>query len=218
MDLTGRRIKFLLGSLLMAVSLVATSQAKVKFDLNENLGRTSMMIYGGQTAKEVFGSVIGGHYSSFGERSFTIESSYAFSQDNCIYRFFYPISDMVQVAVNYTYRQDYRRHDHVHEGNLFLIWSFRRFPWNNILRTTVSFGDGISFDSHVPNADRGEHDRDEVSRFLNYMIVELALALPSYPHAQLVLRVHHKCTAFGLFPKRAGAGSTGVGLGFRWFF
>lgn len=211
-------IRCILALGLVLGSAIAAPLAQAKFNVSENLGRTSLMIYGGQTANEVFGSVIGGNFHSFGERSFTIETSHAFSESSGIHRLFYPISDMVQLAANYTYRQDYRRHDHVHECNLFFIWSFRRFPWSNALRTTLSFGDGISLSSHVPNADRGNKEDDEVSRFLNYMIVELALALPSQPQAQLVFRVHHKCTAFGLFPKRASAGSTGVGIGFRWFF
>lgn len=187
-------------------------------DISENLGRPAMMLYYGETAKQVFGNVVGGEFTRIGENSFTVEGSYAFSKDSWIHRFFYPISDMVQLAADYTYRHDYRRDDHVHEGNLFLLWSYRRFPWSDFLRTSLSFGDGISFDSHPPAADCGDYDPRDVSRFLNYMIVELAFALPSAPRAQLVFRIHHKCTAWGFFPGRAAVGSTGAGVGFRWYF
>ncbi|HBY55802.1 MAG TPA: hypothetical protein DEG23_03190, partial [Coxiellaceae bacterium] len=59
---------------------------------------------------------------------------------------------------------------------------------------------------------------DDFSRLLNYLLVEITFALPSHPELQLAVRVHHRCTAWGTFPKNANAGSTNVGLGIRYYF
>ena len=179
----------------------------------------SVLLYRSNTAKQVFGSVIGGKYSSFGEEIYAAELAYLLDRNNMVRRFFKPVFDIVQVAGNLAYRHDYSNHDNVKEGNLYLIWRFSRFPWENYLKTSAAIGDGISYASHPPFADREPGKPASMfSRLLNYLMLELTLALPSYPEWQLAFRIHHRCTAWGTFPKKANAGSTAIGIGIRYYF
>ena len=184
-----------------------------------DLGPWSVAAYYAGTAKQTFGEVLCGKYSSFGETLYVAEIAYTFDQYNIIRRFFRPLFDTVQIASNFTYRHDYIHHDNVKEGNIYLIWRWTKFPWNNFLNTSLAIGDGLSYASHPPLADR-EPDKPEhdFSKLLNYLMLELTLAAPFKPQLQLVVRIHHRCTAWGTFPKNPNAGSTNLGLGIRYYF
>jgi hypothetical protein len=179
----------------------------------------SVLIYRASTATQVFGDVLLGKYSRFGEDLYVAELAYTLDQKNPLRRIFKPLFDIVQIASNITYRHDYNIHDNVTEGNLYLIWRFSRFPWNYYLKTSVAIGDGVSYASHSPFADRNPGvPESNYSKLLNYLMLETTFAAPHYPAWQLVFRIHHRCTAWGTYPKKASAGSTSVGLGIRYCF
>jgi len=191
----------------------------------------SVLLYTGGTAKQTFGNVIMGRYSPFGEDLYTIELAYTLKQDNLVRRFlnFFLFLDTAQIATNYTYRRDYRHHDHVNEGDLYLVGRLTRvprffgenieFPWHNYLITTFAIGDGMSYASHPPLADQIEGlPSSDFNRLLNYLMLEVTFAMPSYPNLQLVGRIHHRCTMWGVYPKNINAGSTSVGVGIRYYF
>lgn len=184
-----------------------------------DLGPWSVLFYWGSTAKQVFGDVMLGKYTSFGEDIYAAELAYTLDQKNIIRRFFKPVFDVVQVAGNLAYRHDYANHDNVKEGNLYLIWRFTRFPWSRYLKNSVAIGDGLSYDSHPPIADM-EKDKpsSDFGRLLNYLLLEVTFALPSHPNFELAFRVHHRCTAWGTFPGNPNAGSTNIGIGLRYYF
>lgn len=208
-----RKLPMFFGGIFYFMSSLASS------NINKELGPWSGLIYCGGTAKQVFGDVITGKYSSFGETIYAAEIAYILDQNNLIRRFFHPVFDIVQVAGNIAYRHDYAHHDNVKEGNLYLIWRFSRFPWSRYLRNSVAIGDGVSYASHPPIADvELGKPASEYGRFLNYLMLELTFALPAYPQFELALRVHHRCTAWGTFPGNANAGSTNVGIGIRYYF
>jgi hypothetical protein len=186
---------------------------------DSDLGPWSAMLYYGGTAKETFGQILSGDYCPVGEDIYAVEAAYTLSQDNLIRRFFKPLVDTVQIAGNLAYRHDYAHNDNVKEGNLYLIWRWTKFPWKRYLATSLAIGDGVSYASHSPFADQ-EPDKssEDFSRTLNYLMLEATFALPSNPQLQLVLKLHHRCTAWGTFPKRANAGSTNVGAGIRYYF
>lgn len=185
----------------------------------------SAMLYRGGTAKETFGNVICGKYHSANETIYVAELAYTLDKTNIVRRIFRPLADTVQVAGNVGRRFDYGHHDTVNEANLYLVLRWTKFfgdiefPWNNYLNTSVGFGDGFSYASHPPYADieLGKPAKD-FNRFLNYLMLEVTFALPSHPNLQLVGRLHHRCTAFGTYPKNPNAGSTSVGLGIRYYF
>jgi len=203
----------ILGSTLFSSALTFATNA------NGDLGPWSVMFYRGSTAKQTFGQVLYGKYSSFGETIYAAEIAYTLDQSNLIRRFFKPLFDTVQIAGNLAYRHDYNHHDNVKEGNLYLIWRWTKFPWERYLSNSLAIGDGISYDSHPPFANREDNQpANNYSKLLNYLMLEATFALPSTPQLQLVFRMHHTCTAWGTFPKKADAGSTNVGLGIRYYF
>ena len=177
------------------------------------------MFYRGGTAKQNFGQVISGQYSSFGETIYAAEIAYTLGQGSLIRLFFKPLFDTVQVAGNFAYRHDYVNHDNVKEGNLYLIGRWTRFPWESYISNSLAIGDGLSYDSHPPFANRENNQpASNFNKLLNYLMLEATFALPSNPQLQLVFRMHHTCTAWGTFPKNPSAGSTNIGLGLRYYF
>ncbi len=210
--------KIILSFLLISLSFFSVP-VKANSSAESDLGPWSVLLYAGGTAKQVFGDVMLGKYTSVGEVIYAAELAYTLDQKNIIRRFFHPVFDVVQVAGNLAYRHDYAHHDNVKEGNLYLIWRFSRFPWSRYLRNSVAIGDGISYDSHPPFADvEGGKPISEFSRLLNYLLLEVTFALPAHPEFELALRVHHRCTAWGTFSGNPNAGSTNVGVGLRYYF
>jgi hypothetical protein len=198
--------------------LICFLNASVSAETRPDLGSWSALLYCGGTAKQSFGDVMMGKYTSFGETIYAGEVAYILDQNNLFRRFFRPVFDVVQIAGNLAYRHDYINHDNVKEGNLYIIWRFTRFPWSNHLRNSIAFGDGISYDSHPPfaNIECGK-PASEFSRLINYMLVELTFALPAHPEFEFAFCLHHSCTAWGTFPGNANAGSTNVGIGLRYY-
>lgn len=208
-----------LNLIIRAIIICSMFSGATIFAANDDLGPWSVMLYRGGTAKQSFGEAITGHYSSFGETIYVAEVAYTLDQSNLIRRFFKPVFDTVQVAGNLAYRHDYRRHDNVKEGNLYLVWRWTKFPWERYLSNSLAVGDGVSYDSHPPFANiETNMPASDYSKLLNYLMLEATFALPSNPELQLVFRVHHSCTAWGTFPKKANAGSTNIGLGIRYYF
>ncbi|EKE01177.1 MAG: hypothetical protein ACD_21C00199G0003 [uncultured bacterium] len=211
-----RIIKLLLICIICEVLFSSASVSAATSDL----GPWSAMLYCGGTAKQSFAQIITGDYSGFGETIYVAEAAYTLSPRNLFRRLFRPLLiDTVQVAGNLAYRHDYVHHDNVKEGSLYIIWRWTKFPWESYLGNSLAIGEGVSYDSHPPFANRaGDLSEDKYSRLLNYLMLEATFAIPSKPQLQLVLRMHHNCTAWGTFPKKANAGSTNVGLGVRYYF
>lgn len=179
----------------------------------------SAQFYYGSTVTQVFGEALIGKYNSYGERIYALEAAYALNKDNLFRRIFSLVFDTVQIAGNLAYRQDYNHDDNVKEANLYVIWRFSRFPWHEYLINSIAIGDGVSYVSHPPFADRESGKPvDDFNRLLNYLMMEATFALPSHPEWELAVRLHHRCTAWGTFAGNANAGSTAVGLGLRYHF
>lgn len=188
----------------------------------------SLLFYYGATSSTTFIDTIAFKYHPAGEDIYTAEIAYTLTQQNPITRFFSPLLDTVQFATNYTWRHDYKHDDNVSEGDLYIIWRWTKwpkifstaeFPWNKYIVTTFGCGEGFSYASHSPYADRtvGE-PADNFNKLLNYLMLEVTFALPSHPEWQLVGRLHHRCTMWGLYPKQRSAGSTAAGVGIRYYF
>ncbi len=94
-----------------------------------------------------------------------------------------------------------------------LIGRWHHFPWNHYVDTSFAVGDGISYYTEVSEVE--EDDDDDAQRVLNYLLFELTLGLPEYPRWDLVFRIHHRSSVFGL----AGAGGSNfVCGGFKFAF
>lgn len=112
---------------------------------------------------------------------------------------------------------------HTHEEyNALLILRWLKFPWNRYLVTSFAFGDGLSYATKEPPIEMDQHNKNhgienETSQLLNYMLFELAFALPQYQKFNVIFRIHHRSGIFGLFNGVSG-GSNFVGAGMKYNF
>jgi hypothetical protein len=83
------------------------------------------------------------------------------------------------------------------------------------VNTSLAIGEGISYASSIPALERKANE--QTKRLLNYLMLEASFAVPRHPKLQLIIRLHHRSGAFGLY--RAGnTGSNNIGLGVRYLF
>ena len=75
---------------------------------------------------------------------------------------------------------------------------YDRFPWNHRLRTTVAASTGASYSLRPSVAEMTGRER-RTRRWLHYLAPEITFARPDAPDRELVLRLHHRSSAFGLF-------------------
>ena len=94
-----------------------------------------------------------------------------------------------------------------------LIGRWHYFPWNKYVDTSFAVGDGISYYTEVSEVEI--EDDEDAQRTLNYLLFELALGLPAYPKWDLVFRIHHRSSVFGLV---GAAGSNFVCGGIKYSF
>ena len=88
------------------------------------------------------------------------------------------------------------------EFNGLIIGRWHAFPWNKYVNTSFAVGDGLSYYTEVSKVEK--EDDEDAQRTLNYLMFELALGLPQYPRWDMVLRIHHRSSIFGLY----GAGGS----------
>ncbi len=88
------------------------------------------------------------------------------------------------------------------EFNGLIIGRWHAFPWNKYVDTSFAVGDGLSYYTEVSKVEK--EDDEDAQKTLNYLMFELALGLPQYPRWDLVVRIHHRSSIFGLY----GAGGS----------
>jgi hypothetical protein len=82
------------------------------------------------------------------------------------------------------------------------IGRWHYFPWDKYVDTSFAVGDGLSYYTEVSEVET--EDDEDAQRALNYLLFEVALGLPEYPRWDLVFRIHHRSSVFGLY----GAGGS----------
>jgi len=88
------------------------------------------------------------------------------------------------------------------EFNGLIVGRWHAFPWNKYVDTSFAVGDGLSFYTEVSKVEK--EDDEDAQKTLNYLMFELALGLPQYPRWDMVVRIHHRSSIFGLY----GAGGS----------
>ena len=101
------------------------------------------------------------------------------------------------------------------ELSAYFALRWRRLPWNHIVATSFSIGEGLSYAARVPDSEIITTEVGGTSRLLNYLMLEMTLAVPSVPYLQLVGRIHHRSGMFGVFGDAQESGSNTVGIGIR---
>jgi hypothetical protein len=78
-----------------------------------------------------------------------------------------------------------------------LIGRWNYFPWDKHVDTSFAVGDGISYYTEVSEVEEDDTN-DDAQRALNYLLFEFTFGLPEFPKWDLVLRLHHRSSVFGL--------------------
>lgn len=179
----------------------------------------SIMFYAGETSGQDFLEVVQFHFSGIDETLFSTELAYSLSKNNFIEKYIYPYAQL-QFAVNLGQRTSESDPTPVGEGDLYMVLRWQAFPWNNYVKTSFAVGEGVSYVSHVPIGEIEDPELkpgDVTRKLLNYLMLELTVSIPKHPDVQLVYRLHHRCTAYGMYGNEK-QGSTNVGLGLRFLF
>ncbi len=95
------------------------------------------------------------------------------------------------------------------EFNLPLIARWEKFPWNDVIDTSVAFGLGPSYATEVPKEEVAK-DGDS-QQWLVYWVFELAMGLPGSDWRG-TFRLHHRSGAFGIVADDGGSNVLAVGL------
>jgi len=101
-------------------------------------------------------------------------------------------------------------------GAIFL--RFDGFPWNDTLRTALGVSTGLNWVKEIPlsETDYGRHPQPGGAVLQHYLSPEVAFSLPETPENELVFRMHHRSTGYGLFwDAKTGSNVVTVGLRFR---
>ncbi len=92
--------------------------------------------------------------------------------------------------------------EHQWQFNGLLIARWHWFPWNKYIDTTLAVGDGISYNTEISKIEK--EDDEDAGLVLNYLMFELTLGLPKYRQWDVVVRIHHRSSIYGV----AGAGGS----------
>jgi len=187
-------------------------------DANDALDRTpwSVMAFKGWSNYHTLGRTIRFIWDYAGEDVYGADVVYTISSDTGFGRFFDNfIAARFQLGAALNLRAQ-QSGAWIPEASLYFALRWRRLPWNHIVATSFSIGEGLSVVSRVPDVEILTTEAGGTSELLNYLMLEMTLAVPSLPHLQLVGRIHHRSGMFGVFGDARESGSNTVGLGIRW--
>lgn len=174
----------------------------------------SLMAYYGQVLNQSMISVFTGKWNHWPESVYSTELLYTLNEDNMVRRFFNPVVGVVQVGGNVAFRNG-EDQPGIFEFEPYIMFRWANWPWNDTIVTSFALAEGVSYTTSVPYIEKRQHTNTK--RILNYLALEATFADPSCPNLQVLLRIHHRSGAFGLY----GAGNTGsnaIGGGIRYLF
>ena len=176
----------------------------------------SVMAFKGWSNYHTLGRTVRFIWDYAGEDVYGVDVAYTISPDTGFGRFFDNfIAARFQLggAINMRAQQS---GVWIPEASVYFALRWRRLPWNHIVATSFSMGEGLSVVNRVPDVEIFTTETGGTSRLLNYWMMEMTLAVPSLPYLQLVGRIHHRSGMFGAFGDAQESGSNTVGLGVRW--
>lgn len=88
------------------------------------------------------------------------------------------------------------------------------FPWDKYCDTSIAIGAGLSYATKSPPL---EDTDNPAPNLLGYLMYEINLSLPKYPHWGLVMRFHHRSGADGFIGNIQDASNT-YGYGIKYVF
>ena len=98
--------------------------------------------------------------------------------------------------------------------NASLAIRWEQFPWNHLVKTTLTSGVGLSYSSQIYLMDIKRHPMQDRSKFKINWPLQLTLAMPQHPDHQLMLYIAHQ-SGGNLFDE---GGTNGLGVGYRFSY
>ncbi len=99
-------------------------------------------------------------------------------------------------------------------GALYARW--HNFPWNETIRTSVAVSTGLNYTIKRMDYEARSAAPDPNRKLLHYFSPEVTFALPSHPDTELVFRMHHRSSVYGLFDcRRCGSDTPTLGIRHR---
>lgn len=194
-------------SLLFLLSINAFADTADNYDFP-----WGVLFYHGSLVETNLGDVYKFNYKT-SSPIYAIEVSHELSPNNLVRKYFQPFISTLSVAGEAGYIDDPA--GSIYEINPYLLFRWEHFPWDRFIVNTYGIGWGMSYDSRVSTWE--QHDSNNTKRLLDFLAFETTFALPKYPEWQLVLRLHHRSGAFGLYGAD-NAGSNFLGMGIRYNF
>jgi hypothetical protein len=145
----------------------------------------------------------------------SLELSHTLDQQNFLRQLVSPIVSVVQFAGNFTVRVGSNQST-IYELDPYLAFRWANLPWDHYVNTSFALGEGVSYVTSYPSLEK-HANHSNTRRFLNYLMFEATVASPALPRVQLLIRIHHRSGAFGLY-RAKNAGSNDIGLGLRFLF
>lgn len=175
----------------------------------------AVLYYYGITAYDSLGQImLQGEFHRWPEHIQSLELTRTLNQTNFLRRLVHPLVGVVEVSANVTMRNGNNQHT-IYEFDPYVEGRWTNFPWNRFVTTSFAIGEGISYATSIPSLEK--KSSPDTKRLLNYLLLEATFALPEHPCLQLVLRIHHRSGAFGLY-HAGNTGSNNIGLGLRYLF
>jgi hypothetical protein len=154
--------------------------------------------------------------SGIGEAvTFDFKFENAYFIDLALSRRLYTFRDYCNIEIEGQIAKHFGDQDHW-EFNAVGYIRWLDFPWDAYLDTSFAAGAGVSYATSVPEIEAKNHD-GEGARFLGALMFELAFSPPRVPQWGLVIRLHHRSGAAGLFSGVWGA-SNAWAMGIRYSF
>ena len=199
------------------VLLTAGSETVRRPNANDALDATpwSVMAFKGWSNYHTLGRTVRFIWDYVGEDVYGVDVAYTISPETGFGRFWDRIlATRFQLGGNLNARAQ-ESGVWIPELSAYFALRWRRLPWNHIVATSFSIGEGLSYAARVPDSEIITTEIGGTSRLLNYLMLEMTLAVPSLPYLQLVGRIHHRSGMFGVFGDAQESGSNAVGLGIR---
>ena len=154
--------------------------------------------------------------SGIGETAtFNFKFENAYFIDLALSRRLYTFRDYCNIEIEGQIAKHFGDQDHWEfNGVGYIRWLV--FPWDAYLDTSFAAGAGVSYATSVPEIEAKNHD-DVAARFLGALMFELAFSPPCVPQWGLVIRLHHRSGAGGVFSGVSG-GSNAWAMGIRYSF
>jgi hypothetical protein len=199
------RIAFLALAALLLAARGAAAEGKEVADVSAPM---AIGVYGGQ--------LLDGNFSKMLYNPFNAEARHtgiaALTASYRLYRFEFGLSFELEAGIGRRFGDE-----DLTElwGGLAVRWD--RFPWNDYVYTTL--GAVVWAPNYATSISPHELERNDGTRthWMNLFSPEITLADPDNKNLELVLRLHHRSGAFGLY-NGTTAGSTFWAIGLRYHF